>query len=129
MAVKKSPKKAAAKARTAPVARKAPAIQKKYTKTEILNEIASNTELSKKDVAAVIEELTVLIERHVKKRAVGEFTLPGLLKIKSVVRPARPARKNVPNPFKPGELMDIPKKPATTRVKVLPLKKLKDFAV
>ena len=28
-----------------------------------------------------------------------------------------------------GELMDIPKKPATTRVKVLPLKKLKDFAV
>ena len=72
---------------------------------------------------------TVLIERHVKKRAVGEFTLPGLLKIKSVVRPARPARKNVPNPFKPGELMDIPKKPATTRVKVLPLKKLKDFAV
>ncbi|MGA1071441.1 MAG: HU family DNA-binding protein [Pseudohongiellaceae bacterium] len=127
MAVKKSPKKAAAKA--APVARKAPAIQKKYTKTEILNEIASNTALSKKDVAAVIEELTVLIERHVKKRAVGEFTLPGLLKIKSVVRPARPARKNVPNPFKPGELMDIPKKPATTRVKVLPLKKLKDFAV
>jgi nucleoid DNA-binding protein len=129
MAVKKSPKKAAAKAKEAPVARKAPAIQKKYTKTEILNEIASNTELSKKDVAAVIEELTVLIERHVKKRAVGEFTLPGLLKIKSVVRPARPARKNVPNPFKPGELMDIPKKPATTRVKVLPLKKLKDFAV
>ncbi|MDA0895365.1 MAG: HU family DNA-binding protein [Proteobacteria bacterium] len=129
MAVKKSPKKAAAKAKTAPVARKAPAIQKKYTKTEILNEIASNTELSKKDVAAVIEELTVLIERHVKKRAVGEFTLPGLLKIKSLVRPARPARKNVPNPFKPGELMDIPKKPATTRVKVLPLKKLKDFAV
>lgn len=129
MAVKKSPKKAAAKAKPAPVARKAPAIQKKYTKTEILNEIASNTDISKKDVAAVIEELTVLIERHVKKRAVGEFTLPGLLKIKSVVRPARPARKNVPNPFKPGELMDIPKKPATTRVKVLPLKKLKDFAV
>ena len=129
MAVKKSPKKAAAKAKAAPAARKAPAIQKKYTKTEILNEIASNTDISKKDVAAVIEELTVLIERHVKKRAVGEFTLPGLLKIKSVVRPARPARKNVPNPFKPGELMDIPKKPATTRVKVLPLKKLKDFAV
>ena len=129
MAVKKSPKKAAAKAKAAPVARKAPAIQKKYSKTEILNEIASNTDISKKDVAAVIEELTVLIERHVKKRAVGEFTLPGLLKIKSVVRPARPARKNVPNPFKPGELMDIPKKPATTRVKVLPLKKLKDFAV
>lgn len=129
MAVKKSPKKAATKAKAAPAVRKAPAISKKYTKTEILNEIAGNTDISKKDVAAVIEELSVLIERHIKKRSVGEFTLPGLLKIKSVVRPARPARKNVPNPFKPGELMDIPKKPATTRVKVLPLKKLKDFAV
>jgi len=125
MAVKKS----AAKKKAAPKPKKAPAIQTKYTKTEILNEIAQNTDLSKKQVAAVIDELGVLIERHIKKRAVGEFTLPGLLKIKSVVRPARPARKGVPNPFKPGELMDIPRKPATTRVKVLPLKKLKEYAL
>lgn len=130
MAVKKSPKKAASKTKANAVTkRKAPAIQKKYTKTEILNEISQNTDVSKKEVAAVLEELGVLIERHVKKRAVGEFTLPGLLKIKSVVRPARPARKNVPNPFRPGELMDIPRKAATTRVKVLPLKKLKEFAL
>ncbi len=128
MAVKKSPKKAAKKT-SAVKTRKTPAIQKKYTKTEILNEISENTSISKKEVAAVLEELGVLIERHVKKRAVGEFTLPGLLKIKSVQRPARPARKNVPNPFRPGEMMDIPRKPASTRVKVLPLKKLKEFAL
>ena len=109
--------------------RKNPAIQKKYTKTEIINEISENTSVSKKEVAAVLEELSVLIERHVKKRAIGEFTLPGLLKIKSVARPARPARKNVPNPFRPGEMMDIPRKPASIRVKVLPLKKLKEFAL
>ncbi|MGM0632634.1 MAG: HU family DNA-binding protein [Pseudomonadota bacterium] len=109
-------------------ARKAPAIQKKYTKTEILNEIAQNTDLSRKQVNDVLEELGVLIERHVKKRSTGEFTLPGLLKIKTVKKPARPARKNVPNPFKPGETMDIPRKPASTRVKILPLKKLKEFA-
>ena len=127
MAVKKS--SAARKKKSAASSKKAPAIQKKYTKTEILNEIAQNTELSKKEVAAVLDELAVVIERHIKKRAVGEFTLPGLLKIKSVVRPARPARKGVPNPFRPGELMDIPRKPATTRVKVLPLKKLKEFAL
>jgi nucleoid DNA-binding protein len=127
MPAKKPARKAPAK--KAAATRKAPAIQKKYTKTEILNEIAANTDVSKKEVAAVLDELAVLIERHIKKRAVGEFTLPGLLKIKSVVRPARPARKNVPNPFKPGETMDIPRKPATTRVKVLPLKKLKEFAV
>jgi nucleoid DNA-binding protein len=130
MAVKKSPRKAASKTKAnATAKRKTPAIQKKYTKTEILSEISENTSLSKKEVSAVLEELGVLIERHVKKRAVGEFTLPGLLKIKSVKRPARPARKNVPNPFRPGELMDIPRKPASTRVKVLPLKKLKEFAL
>ena len=130
MAVKKSPKKAVSKAKTSTVkTRKTPAIQKKYTKTEILNEISENTSLSKKEVAAVLEELSVLIERHVKKRAAGEFTLPGLLKIKSVQRPARPARKNVPNPFRPGEMMDVPRKPASIRVKVLPLKKLKEFAL
>ena len=130
MAVKKSPKKTASKAKTSAIkTRKNPAIQKKYTKTEILNEISENTSLSKKEVAAVLEELSVLIERHVKKRAIGEFTLPGLLKIKSVARPARPARKNVPNPFRPGEMMDIPRKPASIRVKILPLKKLKEFAL
>ena len=121
MAVRKSSTGAANK--------KASAIQKKYTKTEILNEIALNTSINKKEVSAVLDELSVIIERHIKKRAVGEFTLPGLLKIKSVVRPARPARKNVPNPFRPGERMDIPRKPASTRVKVLPLKKLKEFAL
>lgn len=126
MAVKKS---SAAKKKAAAKPRKSPAIRKKFTKTEILNEIATNTNLSKKEVSSVLDELSVVIERHIKKRAVGEFTLPGLLKIKSVVRPARPARKGVPNPFKPGELMDIPRKPATTRVKVLPLKKLKEFAL
>jgi|TARA_B100001059_G_scaffold19903_1_gene16179 nucleoid DNA-binding protein len=126
MAVKKS---SAAKKKAAAKPRKASAIQRKFTKTEILNEIATNTDLSKKEVSSVLDELSVVIERHIKKRAVGEFTLPGLLKIKSVVRPARPARKGVPNPFKPGELMDIPRKPATTRVKVLPLKKLKEFAL
>lgn len=113
---------------TAAATRKTTAIQQKFTKTAILNEIAENANLSKKQVTAVLDELSALIERHLKKRAVGEFTLPGLLKIKAVKRAARPARKNVPNPFKPGEFMDIPKKPATTRVKILPLKKLKDFA-
>lgn len=120
MAVKKPAK--------APV-KKTTAIQDKYTKTAILSTISENTGLTKKEVSNVLDELGDLIERHIKKRGAGEFTLPGLLKIKAVKRPARPARKNVPNPFKPGEFMDIPKKPATTRVKVLPLKKLKEFAL
>ena len=119
-------KKAAAKA-AAPT-RKLTAIKERYTKTQILTELADNTELSKKQVAAVLDELAVLIERHIKPRACGEFTLPGLLKVKTVKKPARKARKNVPNPFKPGELMDVAAKPASTKVKVLPLTKLKGMA-
>ncbi|HKI74730.1 MAG TPA: HU family DNA-binding protein [Pseudomonadales bacterium] len=121
-------KKAKAKAKTA--AKKAApktAIKDKYTKSAILSEIATNTDLSKKQVTAVFDELSTVIERHIKKGAVGEFTLPGLLKIKTVKKPARKARKGVPNPFRPGELMDIAAKPASTKVKVLPLKGLKEM--
>ena len=108
--------------------RKITALKEAYTKTQLLSEIADNTGLTKKQVNDVLEELSVVIERHVKKRAVGNFTLPGLLKIKTVKKPARKARKNVPNPFKPGETMDVAAKPASTTVKVLPLKRLKDMA-
>lgn len=104
------------------------AIKDKYTKNQILGEISDNTDLSKKKVSAVLDELYGLIERHVKKGGAGEFTLPGLLKIKTVKKPASKARKGVPNPFRPGELMDIAAKPASTKVKVLPLKGLKEFA-
>jgi nucleoid DNA-binding protein len=97
------------------------------TRTALYAEIALATELSKKQVKAVLEELAIAIERHIKKGGVGMFTLPGLLKIKTVKKPARKAQKGVPNPFKPGELMDVAAKPATTRVKILPLKKLKDM--
>ena len=54
--------------------------------------------------------------------------IPGLMKIKVMKKPAQRARKNVPNPFRPGETMDMKAKPASTFVKVLPLKKLKDMA-
>lgn len=47
-------------------ARKISAVQEKFTKTQILNEISAQTGLTKKDVSAVIDELGVVIERHVK---------------------------------------------------------------
>lgn len=105
------------------------AVSKAMTKTMLYQEIAEATGLNKKQVAGVFDELANVIERHVKKRAIGTFTLPGLLKIKTVKKPAQKARKGVPNPFKKGELMDVAAKPATTKVKVLPLKRLKDMAL
>lgn len=110
------------------MAAKKTAIKEKYSKTQILVDIAESTGLSKRDVASVLDNLSDLVERHVKKKGCGEFTFPGLMKIMTVKKPARKARKNVPNPFKPGELMDVAAKPASTQVKVRPLKKLKEYA-
>jgi nucleoid DNA-binding protein len=107
------------------MAKKRTTIEKAMSKSEILAELADRTELSRKDVGRVLDELAALIEQHVGKRSVGTFTLPGLLKIKIVQRPARPARKGVPNPFRPGETMNVAAKPASRKVKVLPLTKLK----
>ncbi|MEM9102049.1 MAG: HU family DNA-binding protein [Pseudomonadota bacterium] len=101
------------------------AIKEKYTKTQILTELAESTELSKKQVSDVIDGLTNIIERHVKKRAVGEFTLPGLLKISTTRKPATKARKGI-NPFT-GEETVFQAKPARTVVKIRPLKKLKEM--
>lgn len=105
----------------------AQAPKKACTKSETITYLADKTGLTKKDINAVFDNLSVLIKREVKKSGPGVFTLPGLLKIKTVRKPARRAQKNVPNPFKPGEFSDRPAKPAHTVVKIAALKALKDM--
>jgi nucleoid DNA-binding protein len=130
--IKKSPaKKAAPKKKAAakkPVAakRKLTAISQRYSKTEIINELAINSGLNRKQVGTVIDELAILISRHVKKRAVGEFALAGLIKITTAKRPAKKATKGI-NPFT-GKMTTFKAKPARTAVKVHPLKGLVDIA-
>jgi nucleoid DNA-binding protein len=109
------------------MAKKLTTIKDRFSKTQILDQIAASTELSRKQVAAVLDSLTEVIEGHLKKNAVGEFVLPGLLKISTVRKPAVKARKGI-SPFTKEEVM-FKAKPATTVVKVRPLKKLKDMAV
>ncbi|MBC8127296.1 MAG: HU family DNA-binding protein [Gloeobacteraceae cyanobacterium ES-bin-144] len=108
------------------MAKKPTLIKDKYSKTQILDQIAESTELSRKQVAAVLDSLTDIIEAHVKKNAAGEFVLPGLLKITTVSKPAVKARKGI-NPFTKEEVM-FKAKPASTVIKVRALKKLKDMA-
>ena len=102
--------------------------KKALTKTQILTNIAESTGLPKKDVAGVLDALSAEIKKSLGARGPGVFAIPGLIKIEKKKVPARPARKGVPNPFKPGELMDVAAKPASTKVKVRPLKNLKDMA-
>ena len=123
---KKAPAKKKVAAKKAAPAKKATAIKAKMTKSQIVASLADSTELSKKQVNAVLDELNALIERSIKKRAVGEFTIPGVMKITTVKKPARKARKGI-NPFT-GEATVFKAKPASIAVKVRPLKKLKDYA-
>ena len=109
------------------MAKKPSTIKEKYTKTQILDSIAESTELSRKQVSSVLDELTNVIELHIKKRSVGEFVLPGLLKITTVKKPATKERKGI-NPFT-GEETTFKAKPASIAVKARPLKKLKDMAM
>ena len=107
---------------------KAATPKKPVTKTELFANIASTTELSKNQVAAVLEALAAEIQKSLGSKGAGAITIPGLLKIEKKQVPARKAEKGVPNPFKPGELMDRPAKPASSKVKVRALKLLKDMA-
>ena len=102
----------------------APAKAKAPTKSEIISQIADKTGLTKKDVGAVFDELNTSIKRSLKKS--GEFTMPGLVKMRVVKKPATKARPGV-NPFT-GEAITIKAKPARKAVKVTALKGLKDMA-
>jgi hypothetical protein len=75
----------------------------------------------------VLAALEGAVSASVSKKGAGTFTLPGLLKINSVNVPAKPKRKGI-NPFTKEEQW-FAAKPATTKIKVRPLKKLKDAAM
>ncbi len=117
-AKKKVKKKAAAKKKVA-------AVKKPPTKSEILAKISEDTELTRKEVTAVLESLSGLIESNLKPRGPGVFNMPGLFKIKVIKKKARPARKGI-NPFT-GEETVFKAKPASKAVKILPLKALKEM--
>jgi nucleoid DNA-binding protein len=97
------------------------------TKSEIISNIAEGTKLTRKQVSAVLESLSSEIGRAVSKRnGVGVFTVPGLMKITVVEKPATKARKGI-NPFTKMEQV-FKAKPARRVIKVRALKSLKDMA-
>jgi nucleoid DNA-binding protein len=128
---KKATKKPAAKKATAkkaaPVKLAMPTakVKAKYNKTQIADEISGASGLTRKQVNTVLELLANCIERHISKGGPGEFVMPGLLKVKTIRKPATKARKGI-NPFT-KEPTIFKAKPARTAVKVLALKKLKSM--
>lgn len=113
-------KKSAAKKKTA-----GNAALKPPTKSEVMSFIADDTGLSKKEVNAVFDSLAKIMKKNLSGRGPGLFTVPGLMKVKVIKKPATKARKGI-NPFT-GEETVFKAKPARKVVKVQPLKGLKDM--
>ena len=103
-----------------------PRAAKARTKSQIIGEIAEQTELSRREVSDVFEAMADLIKKDIGKRGPGTFTVPGLMKVRVVRKPATKARKGI-NPFT-GEEMMFKAKPARNVVKVGALKRLKEMA-
>lgn len=117
-------------AKSSPVATKAPGpkpIKDTFNKSTLTAHLAQQSGVEPKSVKAVLAALESVILGSVHKKGTGEFTLPGLLKIGVQKVPAKPRRKGI-NPFTKQEQV-FAAKPATVKIKVRSLKKLKDAAL
>jgi nucleoid DNA-binding protein len=124
MKTKKASNKAAPKASAKPAAPKM--IKEALSKSGLQAHLAEASGVAAKDVRAVLAALEGAVAGSISKKGAGSFTLPGLLKITAISVPAKPKRKGI-NPFTKQEQW-FAAKPASTKVKVRPLKKLKDAA-
>ena len=121
---KAAPKKAGKTAAAKPAAAKP--IKEALGKSGLVSYISEQTGVASRDVRAVLGSLETAVHGSVSKKGAGTFTLPGLLKITAVNVPAKPKRKGI-NPFTKEEQW-FAAKPASVKVKIRPLKKLKDAA-
>ena len=117
-------KKTAAKQ---PTARTKP-VKEALTKTALVNLIAENNGVTRDVAKGVLATIENVMMGSIHPRGVGEFTLPGILKVSLVKVPARKAGTLVRNPST-GEMVPGAAKPASMRVKIRALSKLKAATV
>ena len=94
----------------------------RMSKTELVEAIATQSGLEKKQVSAVLDSLNDVIYKELK--AEHEVTIPGLLKLTAVTKPAVPEREGI-NPFTKEKTM-FKAKPERKVIKPRLLKALKD---
>lgn len=119
-AAKPAAKKAAAK----PAAAKTQPVKEALTKSALVNLIADNNGVTRDVARGVLATIENAMTGSIHPRGVGEFTLPGLLKISLRKVPARKAGTMIRNPST-GEMVPGAAKPASVRVKIRALSKLK----
>lgn len=121
---KKAAPAAPAKKAAAPAAVKP--IKTEFNKSSLAAHLAETSGVDAKQVKAVMAALEATMAASLSKKGLGAFTLPGLLKISVTNVPAKKARKGI-DPFTKQERM-FAAKPASVKVKVRALKKVKDAA-
>lgn len=124
-AAKKTVKKAAPKAKAAGPLRP---IKETLTKSALLNLISEQNGLTRKQAGEVLGTIEGALLGSVHPKGAGQFILPGLFKVSLRKVPARKAGTLIRNPAT-GEMMPAAARPATVRVKIRPLSKLKSAAV
>ena len=103
-------------------------IKEKLTKSALITLLAEKNDLTRKQVADVLSSLESVMYGSVHPKGSGEFMLPGILKITLRKVPARKAGTMIRNPAT-GEMMKAAAKPASVRVKLRALSKLKAAAI
>jgi nucleoid DNA-binding protein len=109
-------------AKTAKKAFKPAPSSSRRSRADVVRQIASATDLKPGKVKEVFGALTALIVADLGKKGAGEFNFNGLMKLRTVDKPATKARKGR-NPFTGEEIM-IKAKPASRRVRVRALRGL-----
>lgn len=103
-------------------------VKETYSKSALVNAIAEQNDIPRKVAVGVLETLENIMLGSVHPKGVGEFTLPGLLKVTLRKVPARKAGTLIRNPAT-GEMMKAAAKPASVRVKIRALSKMKAAAL
>ncbi|MGZ5179870.1 MAG: HU family DNA-binding protein [Ramlibacter sp.] len=125
-AAKAAGKPARKAAGTKPAAATMKPIKEAFNKSGLTTHLAETAGVEPKAVKAVMAALETTMIASINRKGAGNFVLPGLLKVTAVAVPAKKARKGI-NPFTKEETI-FKAKPASVKLKVRPLKKLKDAA-
>lgn len=124
MAAKKKTKKKSASSKKPAAIRP---VKAALTKSALIGMLAEENGITRKEAAGVFATLENVLLGSVHPKGAGEFTLPGLMKVTLRKVPARKAGTLIRNPAT-GEMMKAAAKPASVRVKIRALKKLKTAA-
>ena len=128
MAQARSNKPAATTKSSKPSAQTVRPVKETLTKSALINLISEQNDIPRNTAKGILTTLENALLGSVHPRGAGEFTLPGLLKVTLRKVPARKAGTLVRNPST-GEMMPGAAKPASVRVKIRALSKLKTAAV